>query len=438
MADKREVLETMIRMKEHIREALIAEGLHAQELRAKRGYLTISFKLSLSNPTSANIAKIKNLGPSISQRSGISSVRVDVGGGNISVEYPSPYPTTPGAELFGHYMRGANLCVGFDNWGEPQYVNIKNHSVISFIGNSGSGKTTAMQAILYGMQKTNPIKFVVFSEKSKDWESWRKTQACVGVFGDVGQIEEMLTQAVDNMHTISKSGQPSNPSLLIVDDLQSLLNQNPKIGKLVGNIASIGRALKSYIFIGTTAVGSNETSGGFILEDAMAARLVFATSSNTAASRATGKKGSGAADLTALKGDALLVTPSGTFRTTTGYVTDQQVNAFLPLKSKNEHPIVTPKKQISTASRVDLPKVSPCRLLTEEEVGQVVAYCEYQKGVKGKYPSLTFVTETVYGQKKNNKNYPLMLESLGEYADVIKSTIKPPGRTGKEVNPVRG
>ena len=433
MADKREVLGTMVRMKEHIDEALRAEGLSATLLRAKRGYLTISFKLALSNPTNANIAKVGAMGLSISQRSRISSVRVDVGGGYISVEYPSPYPTTPGGELFATYMRGANLCVGFDNGGEPQYVNIKNHSVISFIGNSGSGKTTAMQAILYGMQKTNPIKFIVFSEKAKDWESWSKTQACVGVFGDVGQIEEILTQAVANMHTISKAGHPSNPSLLIVDDLQSLLNQNKTIGKLVGNIASIGRALKSYIFVGTTAVGSNETSGGFILEDAMAARLVFATSSNTAAARASGKKGSGAADISALKGDALLVTPSGTFRTTTGWVHDDMVIGNLPLKLKDMSPI----RRIS-ATRVDLPLVKPCRLLTEEEVDQVKAYCEYQKSVKGKYPGLKFITETVYGQVKNGTNYPLMLESLGDYANVIKSAIKPPGRVSKEANPSGG
>lgn len=433
MADKRDVLSTMSLMVGFINEALVAEGLSAQLIRAKRSYLTISFKLALEQPTPSNIAKMGALGQSISHRSRISPVRVDVGGGVISVEYPSPYPSTPSGEVFATHMRGANLCVGFDNWGEAQYVNIKDHSVIGFIGNSGSGKSTAMRAILYGMMKTNPMKFIVFSEKVWEWNAWANVQSCLGVYGDVGEIEEILTQGVEHMNTINHSGEVPQPRLLIVDDLQSLLIKNKGIAKLVGNIASIGRALKFYVFVGTTAMGSKETSGGFALEDSMAARLVFATSSNTAGARATGKKGSAAADVSARKGDALLVTPSGTFRTTTGWVTDDMVMANLPLKNKVDQPVMSVKKQTSTAARVDLPKIQPCRLLSKEEVDQVIAYCEYRKGDTGKYPGLRFITETVYGQVKNSTNYPIMIESLGEYANVIKSAIRPPGRSKEAI-----
>ena len=403
MADKREVLSTMNRMVGFINEALVAEGLSAQLIRAKRSYLTISFKLSLDQPTQSNIARVGALGQSISHRSGISPVRVDVGGGVISVEYPSPYPTTPSGEVFATYMRGANLCVGFDNWGEAQYVNIKDRNVIGFIGIPGSGKSTAMRTILYGMQKTNPIKFVVFSEKVSEWSTWAKVQSCVGVYGDVGQIEEILTQGVDHLNRISQSGEAPKPTLLIVDDLQSLLSKNKAIGKLVGNIASIGRAMKFYIFLGTTSWGSNEVSGGFALEDSTAARLVFSTASNVAGARATGQKGSGVAELSGRKGDALLITPSGTFRTTTGWVTDDMVMGNLPLKNKTEISVAPVKKQLSEA-RVDLPVITPSRLLTESEVDQVKGYCEWVRQTKGVYPSLTKVIEGVYGKKNTSRD----------------------------------
>jgi ABC-type cobalamin/Fe3+-siderophores transport system ATPase subunit len=425
--DKKSVIATMWQMKESIGRALVNENLSAQLVRAKRSYLTISFKLALSHSTLANLGKVKLLGPVIEQLSGYSPVRVDVSGGMISVEFPSPFPQTPSGELFATYMRGANVVVGFDNWGEPQYVNIKDRNVIGFIGIPGSGKSTAMRAILYGMMKTNPIKFVVFSEKVQEWDGWSKMQACVGVYGDV-----------EHLNKLSQSGEPPKPTLLIIDDLQSLLSKNKNIGKLVGNIASIGRALKFYVWLGTTSWGSNETSGGFALEDSTAARIVFSAASNVAGARSTGRSGSGVSELSGGKGDALLITPSGQYRTTTGWVTDEMVRKNLPMKDKGIS--MSPIGQIgligqrSVSRRVDLPLVTPSRLLTEEEVEQVIGYCEWVKETKGVYPSLTKVIEGVYG-KKNDSRYNLMKQSLGEYADVIKSNIKPPGRS-KETNPV--
>lgn len=432
--DKQTILTTMVGMSGSLDQSLRAENLSAQLVRAKRSYLTISFKLALTQPNLANIAKAKSLGPLLEQISGHSPVRVDVSGGMISVEFPTPFPENPGGEIFATYMRGANVVVGFDNWGEPQYVNIRDRNVIGFIGIPGSGKSTAMRAILYGMMRTNPIKFVVFSEKIQEWSVWGKVQACVGVYGDVNQIEEILEQGVEHLNRLSQSGEPPKPTLLIIDDLQSLLSKNKNIGKLVGNIASIGRALKFYVWLGTTSWGSNETSGGFALEDSTAARLVFSTASNVAGARSTGRSGSGVAELSGVKGDAILITPSGSFRTTTGWVTDEMVRANLPMKDRVQISTHTSSKQLS-ATRIELPKITPSRLLTEEEIEQVIGYCEWMKGCMGVYPSLTKVIEGVYGAK-NTKKYTLMKQSLGEYVDVISSSIKPPGRS-KTADPVR-
>lgn len=434
MTDKKTVLTAMHGLAGYVDEALRGEGLTAHLVRAKRSYLAISYKLQLAGVNRSTLSAVGNLGPVLEQLSGLAPVRVSTRGGIISVEFPTPYPVSVSADAIAKHMRGANICLGFDNWSNPIYVQLKDRNAVAFIGIPGSGKSTALRAILYGIMATNPLKFMVLTVKGEEWQSFAKVQGCVGVYTRIEDIAQILADGVAHLEKLALAGQRSKPTLLVVDDMHAILKGNPQIVDSLGKLISVGRAVGFYALLSTVSWGSRDVSGGFAIEDSVAARLVFSTSSNVAAARATGRKASGVEQLSGMQGDALLITGSEQSRIATGYVTDAMI-AKLPQSSK---PIVVqrletkptqPKTEQSTPPVLQVeqpPLVQPPRLLTPAEQQQWMGYFDECKR-SGKGLSQTKAIEAVFG-KKYPKTIQLFKESLGEYGDSIKSDVRPPGR----------
>lgn len=423
MAERSEILQLMRQLSKGIGLAVVAEGLTASLVRAKRGPLTITYHVRLGGRfNTADVNRLANLGTMIQEITGYGPVRAAIGkSGGVFFEFPSPWPERILATRMLAHMQGANIAVGLNSLGEPAYVNLKRNPNIVFVGPPSSGKTTAMQAILFqilmsgGKTKT---KFFIFSTKQVRWRPFLLVPGSMGIYSNTATIKELLQQGVTYLTDIASSQAiPETNTFIIIDDYPSLLQSDPDIGRLVGILTGLAREFRTYLFIGTQSMGSRAGAGGMVTEDNLTARIVYSTASTHGASRATGGSAEGVSQLTNAQGDAVLVVGGETQRIATPYV-DESILAGLPqmerlpdivasqMRPKELTATLPPKELTATLPRVQF------RELTAEEVMQVKEYIQQYTAMHGIAPSRNMLQREIYGNK-GGPYAKLLKESMG-------------------------
>lgn len=395
---KRELLSYMKSLSGVIGQALNAEGISAQLVRAKQGPLTLTYQVHLINAKHGQIQRAKQLSDAIESYAGLGPVRVAFNLGQLIVEFPSPVVCTPHASLLAANSRGANLAVGFDHWGEPVHINLTRYPNLLVVGRPGSGKTSAMRSLLYSAllmsnQQNVSVEAIICAEKINFWTAFQNAKGFGGYLIEKEKISNYLENLSEELIEKANNEERFYPArILVLDDLMSLLTHNKSMAKSLHTIVSTGRAVGIYVLIGTQSAGISTGTGGVAVEDSIAARLLYRATSAASAARGTGEGSEGLTDLTIQEGDALFILGPTKIRVATGYVSDEDIVHDLP---KRDHPLSITQDNINQASHrgvslyqetlPQLPKIKPARPLTEGETETLIEYLEICRDSDQKY-----------------------------------------------------
>lgn len=387
--NKRELLWWMDQVQEKIGKVLNTEGLSALVLSVVQSASVITYRVQLTNPTKAQIDKMVQLGRAFEQEIGESPIRVYTASGCFVVEIPSPNPVTPHADSFLPHTQYPRICVGFDTEVEPVLINLLRFPSLMLVAPPRAGKTSAVRSIMYSLLKTHnvsheTISVIICAEKLTYWQVFAGKIGVVGVYSDFSDMESILQAISSQLSQKAKIGESfSPPVFVVVDDLLRVLAQTETMANSLAEIASTGGSVGVYLFLITQSAGSNAGTGGIKVEDNIAARIIYRTTSATAAARSTGSDASGVGDLTTRHGDALLVVGTEKKRITTGFVEDSDI-ASLPnattasLFLSNLKPIEDTAQKVESVSvkvvsvesapSLTLDRIAPPRALTDDEV----------------------------------------------------------------------
>ena len=129
-------------------------------------------------------------------------------------------------------------------------------------------------------------------------------------------------QRVRSYSAAPEQGIRSPAVVIVIDDLLNLLKRVPEIASAIGEIASMGGGCGIFQLLGTQDAGSKRGTGGMDVEANITARIVYRSSSASAAARATGQGSVGVDQLSGHKGDGLLIIDDRTRRIATAFMDD--------------------------------------------------------------------------------------------------------------------
>lgn len=288
------------------------------------GTRTITFPLRLVNPTPTDLTRLANFGPTLSQQLGLPfSIRRTPTGFLLELQRAHHDPIAP--DVLREHTRGIKqVCVGIDSLNRPVTISLPEVPTFMAVGTPGSGKTQAIRSMLYALcSRDESVRYVIFSHKvGEDWFDFADAISCLGIVSDGEEAMQVLTWAKDESIRRAKEGTKPYTVVLLIDDLPLWLGEVGKdMAQLLKSIATFGRSSQIFLWMLTQFAGSQESTGGTLVEAQVKARLCYKATNNTASSRASGRT-KDEVDLTTLSGkpgDAMLISDRGIHRLSTGH-----------------------------------------------------------------------------------------------------------------------
>lgn len=316
-----------------LQELVVREGLECGLVRMKRGPLVITLQLRLINPTQKDLQKLMKLGPALAQLLQVETVRIADNAQGILVEVPSPKPLTPNGALLARHTRGLSVAVGVNAAAKPVLVKLEDHGALFWVGPSRRGKTQSIKSVLYAVIRENlgRVQFIIIANPAKvrkDWGVFEGIQGCLGIAATKEDIASAAEWLVIQMSTNTDFVQQVH-TILVVDDLPTILKAVPQITPFLADIAGMGAGLGVHLLVGTQGAGSKSTSGGTEIENNVTARILYRPATSRTGSQSAGTAGLALHQLSSAKGDALALIDGNPTRIATAWVSDRDI-ALLP------------------------------------------------------------------------------------------------------------
>lgn len=308
-----------------IGEVLRRERLLAHAVATVQGPLTLTYRLRLVKATANDVKRFLSLDTALQAALQVEAVRVQQVKGLIEIQVPSPAPTTPTAAQMADASEGLNVAVGWDAFGRPVCVDLRQHGAVFWVGPSRRGKTQSMRSTLYALCRGygQALRYAIICQRSKlyDWQAFDGAGHSMGIVTcDSGEVED----AVKWFANRTRTGRGRYEYIVMVDDLPSVL-QSCKIARELADIASVGAGVGVHLLAGTQAAGSKAGSGGEIIESNITARIVYKPASKATAARNAGVGGLDLDQLSSAKGDAVLLIDGYPERVATSLAHDREI-----------------------------------------------------------------------------------------------------------------
>lgn len=285
------------------------------------------------------LGRVVSMADELSMAAGLGAdqrIRVSRGaGGSLALEFPKP------RELWfnlgvGNLPRrgGLRASVGLDTMRRPAMVNFADaltpHGLVA--GITGSGKTNAQQVLVWSLAEHNSPRDVemVLIDVEKRGRQWSRFDGLAHlahpVVVDETEARQVITWSVAELDRRQAQGRATPRLFLFLDELQGLL-EAPGFIEPVKRIVRSGREFGVHL-VGATQHPAMKALGDPVIKHNLSVRLVGHVDDANAAYQATGRRETGAEDLTSA-GDMLLVQPGDVRRVTVAYLRDDDV-ARLP------------------------------------------------------------------------------------------------------------
>jgi len=299
---------------------LIGEGLPIALSGVEFGALTVTFQLKLREFSQKYLATLMKLEGLIGQALSVSSVRLLPDAGYINCEVSSPVRANVTVDMLRPVTRGTEVGIGLDTQLRPVTLDISQHGLFGVIAPSRRGKTQAIRSVLYQLMAIHSDwKMVVVAFKTEDWMPFSSSATLIF---DKDEIKAFQIWLLQMMYDRAKS--PKRDRWLVVfDDVFNLVATNPEVKSTIQQCASLGAGCGVTTIASTQFVGAD--GGGMVLFANATARLLFKPASNSQGTRDSGQAGLGLDQLSAQKGDAVLVVDGEATRLTTAMTPDSLI-----------------------------------------------------------------------------------------------------------------
>lgn len=307
----------------NIGRAFVAEGLYVHHAAAWQGPHTLTFAIRLYEPTRTRLKKALDLAQAVEANIQAAPVRIYSDAGTLIVEIPSPWPQT----VDGTTLRGRGLAVplGLTSRQAVIGVDLNTHAHLLAVGPTECGKTTALRGVAYHLAAQNrpaDLALIAIAFDPADWQAFGRLAHCWDVITDPADAVAALLWLRETMTARTQRSQRRPGLCVFVDDLANLLGLNPDLGTTVlPDLVSMGRHAGLHLILGTQRLGARGAGDALVTAN-IHTRLVFGTASAQDAALYTGRGGTGAHQIGAHKGDALLVLDGRVHRLAIGLVTD--------------------------------------------------------------------------------------------------------------------
>lgn len=312
---------------QQIARLVMEQQVHVQAS-VQRGPFTLTYTLRVTHDPAGGLRKLLAMGPTL-QMVLQTNVRIQQSpqGVLVEVELPTTAHLTPNAVKLARACRWPQIPMGLDQWMKPISVNPETHGALYWVAPPRAGKTQSMRATLYLMcQTAYDVRFFVCAlpaKMQKDWGIFAGVNGCLGMVSDFAEMETALAWAVTQMNTGAYGGK----TIIILDDLTSLMTQAPAISSHIDNLALTGPGLGYHLMCGTHGAGSIATTGGKMAQFAMTCRILFKAADNLTGARSSGRKNAetGLGQLSGAPGDAILDENGRITRVATAWVQDADI-----------------------------------------------------------------------------------------------------------------
>jgi DNA segregation ATPase FtsK/SpoIIIE-like protein len=229
---------------------------------------------------------------------------------------------------------GLRASVGLDTARRPATVNFADaltpHGLVA--GITGSGKTNAQQVLVWSLVEHNSpddveIVLIDVEKRGMQWKRFDNlAHLAHPVVTDEGEARKVIAWSVAELDRRQVQGRATPRLFLFLDELQGL-TEAPGFTEPIKRIVRSGREFGVHL-VGATQHPAMKALGDPVIKHNLSVRLVGHVDDANAAYQATGRKETGAEDLTGA-GDMLLVQPGDIRRVTVAYLQDGDV-ARLP------------------------------------------------------------------------------------------------------------
>lgn len=312
---------------QQIARLVMEQQVHVQAA-VQRGPFTLTYTLRVTQDPVGGLRKLLGMGPTL-QMVLQTNVRMLQGpqGVLVEVELPRPAHLTPNAVKLARVCQWPQIPLGLDQWMKPISVNPETHGALYWVAPPRAGKTQSMRSTLYLISRAiYDVRFFVCAlpaKIQKDWGIFAGVNGCLGMVSDFAEMETALAWAVTQMNTGAYAGK----TIIILDDLTSLMVQAPTISSYIDSLALTGPGLGYHLMCGTHGAGSITTTGGKMAQFAMTCKILFKAADNLTGARSSGRKNAetGLGQLSGAPGDAILDENGRITRVATAWVRDADI-----------------------------------------------------------------------------------------------------------------
>jgi len=315
------------RLAQQVVAVAMQHGIPVQEARVMDGPLAL--RVHLVAPVSVETLRIARQIVPVLRASLGRGVSLDDGAGLVYV-VNHPSLRTPAASALMRWSRGPNVVLGLDEVGGPVVINLEANPTVIWVGPTYSGKTQSMLSTVAQAVAGAPpdrVQLVICTMKPWDWEPLHGTPHLHRMETQPGAILEALAWAKRVMERRAGETRNRYPAiLLVVDDVLNIAQAEPGVSGPMQAIASMGRAGRVFLLVGTQMAGNRMATGGVAVNENATARIVYRPAGAQQGARNIGFGGVDLRALSGQAGDAWAVTPQGVVRCATAYMDEDMEN----------------------------------------------------------------------------------------------------------------
>lgn len=234
---------------------------------------------------------------------GVSAIEARQVRGALALDVPRADPTVVriGPLLKSPPRRGLPYLVGVDAVGQRVTGDLSKDAHVMLAGSTGSGKTSALRAVLLSLQRWGQPRIEVATAKPEEWADFP-------LAGPIRPIEELAPAAREAVEAPARGRR--RPVVVVVDELETLLASSTARDEVLADLALVartGRSRRVHLIL-CTQRPSAAALGGDLLAN-VPARLVFRLPSEVASRVALNQ---GGAEGLLGQGDGLFLSGGGT------------------------------------------------------------------------------------------------------------------------------